>query len=209
MSSAVIPMKKHAFSIFHMIAVLCVAMLFCAPLSRAENTQGDANAAAVDILPSITYDNTDTALHTTQDDSTHPPIHLTPDKSELVRLDRDAGSIVIGNPNHINIMAESAKTLVIIPSAPGATHFTVLDTGGDIIMRRHVIVGAPQQNYIKVRRVCAQDAKNCRDTSVFYCPDTCHEINLGDEESESDDSADSATTPDAQKSSNNKTTGNK
>lgn len=116
---------------------------------------------------------------------THPAIKLTPDKSELVRLERPAASIIIGNPNHLSILADSSQTLVLVARAPGATHFTVLDKDGEVIMQRHVIVASPKEKYLRVRRSCAgSEGDNCQPTSVFYCPDMCHEIMLGAEQSD-------------------------
>lgn len=117
-----------------------------------------------------------------EEDFTHPTLKLTPDKSELVRLDREAGSVIIGNPNHLSIVADSAKLLVLVAKAPGATHFTVLDKRGNLLMQRHVIVASPQEKYIRVRRSCAGAEGACQATSVFYCPDMCHEIIMGGNE---------------------------
>lgn len=107
------------------------------------------------------------------------PLHLTPDRSELIRLPRSAASVIVGNPAHISVLAESANTLVVVPLAAGASHFTALDEHGDIILQRHVIVASPQKNYIRVRRTCAKGSEDCQDTSVYYCPDMCHPIVMG------------------------------
>ena len=109
------------------------------------------------------------------DQVTHPPLRLTPDKSEIINLNTAAGSIIIGNPAHFNILADSGTRLIIAPRAPGASFFTVLDKDGKIIMQRHVIVGSATENYIRVRRNC-MDGADCGTTSVYYCPDMCHEI---------------------------------
>ncbi len=106
---------------------------------------------------------------------THEPIRLTPDKSEIVRLDEKAGTVIIGNPAHLNIVAENADTLVLVPGEPGATHFYVLNENAQMIMARHVIVASPKQKYIRIRNTCG-DLEECRSTQVYYCPDMCHEI---------------------------------
>lgn len=113
-------------------------------------------------------------------ETTHSILRLTPDKSELIRLEVPAKSIIIGNPAHINIIADSPTTLVIVPRTPGATHFTILGSNGEIIMQRHVIVASPKEDYLKIKRTCTED--NCQETSVFYCPDMCHEIKLDTEQ---------------------------
>ena len=126
-----------------------------------------------------------------------PAIKLTPDKSQLLALDQEATSVMVGNPKHLNIVAESAKTLVLIPKAPGASHFTVLDRDGEIILQRHVIVAAPQKSYLRIRRTCARGDESCQTTSMYYCPGMCHEIAMNDQET-APSRSEEATNPSAQ-----------
>lgn len=166
-------------------ALFVVIFMATAPVSAQEAT--DNAQPPVDILPAATAQ--EQGMEFDADAHTHPALKLTPDKSELLRLDQPAGSIIIGNPNHISILADTADTLVLVPRAPGATHFIVLGKDGTVLMQRHVIVASPQQKYVRVRRSCAgSDDDTCQSTSVFYCPDMCHEIILGGVES-SDDAA--------------------
>lgn len=112
-------------------------------------------------------------------DITHPPLRLTPDKSTIIELSDAAGSIIVGNPAHLNILADSAKRLIVVPRAQGASFFTVLGKDGNVLMQRHVIVGSTSgadKKYVRVRRVCPGGSGNCQQTSVYYCPDMCHEI---------------------------------
>lgn len=110
--------------------------------------------------------------------ATHPALKLTPDKSEIVRLDRPAGIVIVGNPLHINVLVDSTNTLVVVPRAPGASNFIVLDQNEDVIMNRHVLVSAPTKNYVRIRRSCGNSPDNCEETSMYYCPDLCHEITM-------------------------------
>lgn len=107
---------------------------------------------------------------------THPTLNLTPDKSELVRLDQDAGSIVVGNPDHLGVLMDNRRLLILVPRLAGATYMTVLDSKGKVIMQRHIIVGSPKSDYIRIRRSCAGEAKGCQPTSVYYCPGMCHPV---------------------------------
>lgn len=121
--------------------------------------------------------------------STHSTLELTPDKSELIRIEEDAASIVIGNPVHVSVLADTARTLIVVPRAPGATHFSVLNKKGDVIMQRHVIVAAPKKQYIRIRQSCAAvDGDGCEQTQVYYCPDMCHKINLVAEDADAPES---------------------
>lgn len=146
--------------------------LFCALMFASFMPMNGAKAEKpVDILPPITHAKADTAMPA---DVTHDVFYLTPDRSEIINLEKKAGSIIIGNPAHLNIIADSSSRLVVVPRAPGATHFTILAQNGDILMQRHAIIAGPKQDYIKIKRTCMGD--DCQPSSVFYCPGMCHEI---------------------------------
>lgn len=141
--------------------------------------------AQADFMPSAGFREEQSPL---EDAVTHPPLRLTPDKSELVRLKSDAASVIVGNPAHAGALLDNSQTLVVIPRIPGATHISVLGQDGEIIMQRHIIVASPKKNYVRVRRSCInqQEEGTCQPTSVYYCPDSCHAITVA---SEDDDSA--------------------
>lgn len=174
-------MFKHTHTILG-IAVFSVA------LTTAAFAQMNAEAPPpVDILPAASLENQGESYD--GETHTHPPIKLTPDKSELLRLEGEAGSIIIGNPTHLSILADSADLLVLVPRAPGATHFTILDREGNVMMQRHAIIASPKEKYIRIRNTCAGNS-DCQQTEVYYCPDMCHAIALGgNAEAASSDSA--------------------
>ena len=155
-----------------------VLLLACSAYTAPAMAQSEASNtvsppyATLDI-PISNANETETAFD--NDEITHPPLRLTPDKSSILMLDRSAGSIIIGNPAHLNILADSANRLIVVPRAPGASFFTVLDKDGDLLMQRHVIVASPKEKYLRVRNTCAA-GEDCQPTSVYYCPDMCHEI---------------------------------
>jgi len=160
---------------FLFLVLLCLA----GPVSAQVAETAAAPTPPIDVMPAETAFKK--GLINEASEITHPEIRMTPDKSDIVYLEKPASSIIIGNQNHLAIMADSAQTLVLIPKAPGATYFTVLDRTGNVIMQRHVLVDAPEKKYMRVRRSCASSGdKNCQETSVFYCPDMCHKIILND-----------------------------
>lgn len=129
---------------------------------------------AQDLMPAVDIPEADINA------ATHPMIRLSPDKSELVKLDRDAVSVVVGNPTHLSVLLDTPRLLVLVPRVPGATSFTVLDDKGGVIMQRHAIVAAPKDKYVRVRRSCAgvPAGTTCHATSVYFCPDICHEVGV-------------------------------
>lgn len=110
--------------------------------------------------------------------TTDGSIRITPDKTHIVRLDRNAASVIVANPAHAEIVLDTPRLLVIMPRSPGATSFTVLDAEGEVIMEKNVIVAAAAQpSYVRIRRVCLSQDTNCRPTTYHYCPDGCYDIN--------------------------------
>ena len=158
-----------------------------APATIQEKPAPEPADKVVDILPAKSAPE---SVNLDTGHSTHPPIKMTPDKSELLHLDQAAGTVIIGNPLHLNVLADSAKTLVLVPRQPGATYMMILDTRGDVIMQRHVLVAAPKERYVRIRRSCAgAGTEGCQQTQVYYCPDMCHEILMGTEAESSTEAA--------------------
>lgn len=151
---------------------LLATLGFCLILAGAAFAQ----TPAIDIIPASTSTEGGQALADVLE--THPPLKLSPDKSEIVTLDEDIGTVVLGNPAHLNILADSARRLIAVPKAPGASYFTVLNKAGEVIMQRHVLVAPPKEKYVRVRKTCYGDAaaSGCQAMQTYYCPDTCHEV---------------------------------
>ena len=161
---------------------------------HAQAQNNVAPVAPVDVMPAKSLKN-DMAIYDEAND-THPPLKISPDKSELIRLSQPAGSVIIGSPTHLSILADSATTLVAVPQLPGATYVTILDKRGNILMQRHVIVASPKKKYVRIRKSCSGDDDSCQPTEVYYCPDTCHEVGVaqapssgGDDDSEASGSS--------------------
>lgn len=135
-----------------------------------------AQGPAIDIVPAASLAEGGLALEDVTE--THPPLKLSPDKSEILTLSEDAGSIVLGNPAHLNVLVDSARRLIAVPKAPGASYFTVLNKAGDVIMQRHVLVAPPKEKYVRVRKTCYGEAAKggCQAMRTYYCPDICHEV---------------------------------
>lgn len=166
------------------INYILITLAVCATLSamppaalaqdRSEND--GAQEAPIDIIPASSLQDSDIIVSESED--THVPLKLTPDKSELIRLPKKAGSIIIGNPAHLSILADSAQTLVLVPKLPGATYMIVLDLEGNLIMQRHVLVDTPKDKYVRIRKSCAGGVEGCQTTKVYFCPDMCHEVSI-------------------------------
>ena len=103
-------------------------------------------------------------------------LRLTSNKNQLIRLDQDAASIIVNNPDHVSVMLDSPRLLIVMPRLPGTTSFTVLNSGGEIVLQKNVIVTNVQPKYVRVRRVCAKGDTSCVPAAYYYCPDGCYEV---------------------------------
>lgn len=161
-------------------AVFALALTFSGAFALSTAALANDHNGHTGMMPAMsTNTDADAKEYTVSDtESTHPILRLTPDKSELVKLDQDAASIIIGNPAHMNVLLENPRLLLIAPRQPGATQLTVLNDQGKVIMQRHVIVTGPKEDYIRVRRSCINGGAGCAPTTVYYCPDICHDIRL-------------------------------
>lgn len=108
-----------------------------------------------------------------------PDIRLTPDRSQILRLPREIGSIVVGNPATVGVFIDSPQSVVLVPKTPGATHLTLLDKTGGTLLERHVVVAAPEAEYLRIRSTCmGMKGDACKPTKFYYCPEgsMCHDV---------------------------------
>lgn len=145
-----------------------------------------------EIVPSLRDKELAAASPVTADDGNAAeitPLRISPDKPEVIQLDREAVNILVGSEQHLRVVPDTNRTIVLIPKQPGSTYFKALDAEGKVIMQRHVIIGAPKSNYIRIRRACANGDKDCKPYSIYYCPDMCHEVSVAGSEGRASPSA--------------------
>ncbi len=163
------------------------------------NTPADAAATATpvettseEIVPSLRDRELSAVSPVKTDDGNAAeitPLRISPDKPEVIQLDREAVNILVGSEQHLRVVPDTNRTIVLIPKQPGSTYFKALDAEGKVIMQRHVIIGAPKSNYIRIRRACANGDKDCKPYSIYYCPDMCHEVSVAGSEGRASPSA--------------------
>jgi hypothetical protein len=122
------------------------------------NKTGHGKPSIVDVRP-------------VEDDS----LRLTTNKDKIIRLDQDAASVIVNNPEHAAVLLDSPRLLIVMPRQPGATSFSVLDNAGNVILKKEIIVTNVQPHYVRIRRMC-NGGGDCAPVSYFYCPDGCFEV---------------------------------
>lgn len=104
------------------------------------------------------------------------PFILSQDTPTIVNLPADAGSVLVGNPEHAQAVVENPRLVMLMPRRPGATSLTVLDTKGKLIMSRKVLVGGTTKTgTLRINRVCKPNDGSCNPTKVYNCAGRCYE----------------------------------
>ncbi|WP_294644211.1 pilus assembly protein N-terminal domain-containing protein [uncultured Aureimonas sp.] len=96
------------------------------------------------------------------------------DQARILRIPRQAGSVIIGNPSIADITIHDARTLVMTGRSYGITNLVVLDTAGEVMLDDSVVVSAAEDHSLRVYR------QGTRQT--FSCAPTCEpKVAIGDE----------------------------
>jgi len=83
------------------------------------------------------------------------------DQASLVKLDRSAAEIVVGNPSIADVSVQSGKVLVVTGKSFGETNLIVLDGDGKVIVSKRLIVSEPRTGFVTVYRGTVQQTLHC------------------------------------------------
>jgi Pilus formation protein N terminal region len=83
------------------------------------------------------------------------------DQAVLVKLDRPAAEIVVGNPSIADVSVQSGKVLVVTGKSYGETNLIVLDADGKVIIDRRLAVQDPRAGLVTVYKGSAHITLDC------------------------------------------------
>jgi Pilus formation protein N terminal region len=83
------------------------------------------------------------------------------DQATLVRLDRPAAEIVVGNPSIADVSVQSGKVLVVTGKSFGETNLIVMDVDGKVVANRQLIVQEPRTGFVTMYRGGARQTLHC------------------------------------------------
>ena len=83
------------------------------------------------------------------------------DQATLVRLDRSAAEIVVGNPSIADVSVQSGKVLVVTGKSFGETNLIVMDADGKVVANRQLIVQEPRTGFVTMYRGGARQTLHC------------------------------------------------
>jgi hypothetical protein len=94
-----------------------------------------------------------------------PDVLVFVDQATLVRLERPAAEIVVGNPSIADVSVQSGKMLVVTGKSFGETNLIVMDADGRVFVSRRLIVQEPRTGFVTMYR---GDARQ-----TLYCAPNC------------------------------------
>jgi hypothetical protein len=83
------------------------------------------------------------------------------DQASLVRLDRPAAEIVVGNPSIADVSVQSGKVIVVTGKSFGETNLIVMDADGKVVASRRLIVQEPRTGFVTVYQGKARQTLHC------------------------------------------------
>ena len=106
------------------------------------------------------------------DDPTDAVI-VTVDRAKLFRINKPAGTIIIGNPAIADATIEDDRTLVLTGRSFGVTNLMILTADGELIVDRTIVVRGHEANTVRIY------SRSSRKT--FACAPVCEPtLTIGD-----------------------------
>jgi hypothetical protein len=90
-----------------------------------------------------------------------PDVAVNIDQAALVRLERPAAEIIVGNPSIADVSVQSGKTLIVTGKSFGETNLIVIDPDGKVIVSRRLLVQEPRVGLVTVYRGAERETLSC------------------------------------------------
>jgi Pilus formation protein N terminal region len=99
------------------------------------------------------------------------------DEARLIRLDRDAAQVIVGNPSIADVSAQSPRLLVVTGKSYGSTNVIALDSQGGEILSARLGVAPNDARLVTVYRGVLR-------TSLHCTPDCQRMLAIGDDKTQ-------------------------
>ncbi|PCH47578.1 MAG: pilus assembly protein CpaC [Hyphomicrobiales bacterium] len=100
-------------------------------------------------------------------------LEVTIDRAKVIRIDKPADTIIIGNPSIVDATIQDANTLILTGRSYGVTNLIVLDSNGDPIVDETIVVKSHETHTVRIYR------RSLRET--FACSPVCEPtLTIGD-----------------------------
>ena len=95
------------------------------------------------------------------DEGNFNDFHVQYDQVELLRLNEEGATIIVGNPSIADVSIQRAKLLAITGKTFGVTNLIVMNHAGQVITNRRLVVRADDQKVVNLNRGVLRESYNC------------------------------------------------
>ena len=88
-------------------------------------------------------------------------VQVVMNQAKILKLTRDASTIVIGNPDIVDATVQDARTIVLTGKGFGVTNLVVLDAAGEPVVDEEVFVSRSDARSLRVWRRSAVQTLSC------------------------------------------------
>jgi len=101
-------------------------------------------------------------------------LKISVDHAKVLRLERDADTVIVGNPLVVDATVQDSRTIVLTGRSYGVTNLIVLDSLGEPIVDEPVVVQTSEANIVRIYRQASRQ--------TFACSPVCERtLTIGDE----------------------------
>lgn len=101
------------------------------------------------------------------------PVEVGAGQSVLLRLDKPARQVVVGDPTIADVTVQSPTLVVVFGKRPGATSLAVLGGGREPLLDTPVVVRPGGAGTVTVTYGAGKDVQPGGSTVVFACGSSC------------------------------------
>ncbi|MEF2070745.1 pilus assembly protein N-terminal domain-containing protein [Consotaella aegiceratis] len=102
-------------------------------------------------------------------------LQVTVDHARVLKIERPAATVIIGNPAIVDVTVHDSETLVLTGRSYGITNLIILDDGGTPIMDESVVVRSFEDKTVRVYRQASR--------ITYACAPECEPtVTIGDDE---------------------------
>ena len=83
------------------------------------------------------------------------------DQATMLRLERSAAEIIVGNPSIADVSVQNSKVIVLTGKSFGETNLIALDSAGKTLVNRRVRVAEPSTGYLTMYRGANRQTLHC------------------------------------------------
>lgn len=103
------------------------------------------------------------AMHApaTASETIEDAVVVTVDRAKLFRVSRPASTVIVGNPAIVDAVIEDAKTLILTGRSFGVTNLIILDTDGEPIVDKTILVRGHETGTVRIYRRANRETMAC------------------------------------------------